>query len=105
MNTKQRKISNLFTEDVASVREGSAGRSRRLIQLRNNALCDRYYYHQKIRHYHYAMCVESLASEFFLSQIEITKILRNQSEYLNGLRADPPSIKQLKERWKWMCWD
>ncbi len=107
MNThrKYARVSNLFSKEVASVREGNAGRSRRLIDLRNTALCDRYYFHQKVKHYHYAKCVEELSNEFFISQIEITKILRNQQEYLNTLRNDPPTVKQLREKWPWMLWE
>lgn len=104
-HNKHRKVSNIFANEVASVREGSKGRSSRLIEKRNRAMCNRYYYHQKINSCHYAKCVEELSTEFFISQIEVTKILRNMAEYLNELRTQPPTIKQLRERWSFMCWE
>jgi len=103
---KQRtRISNLFANEVGSVREGTPGRSRRLIDRRNEALCDRYFFHQKINHHHYAKCLEDLSNEFYLSQVEVMKILRNQATYLNQLREAPPALRQLRDKWPWLNWE
>lgn len=98
-------LPTFFTPEVASVREGTPGRSRRLIDRRNELMCNRFYYYQKIKHYHFQKCVESLHEEFFLSQTEITKILRSMAEYLGELRGNQPAIKTLKELAPWMRWD
>lgn len=99
------KLPTFFTDEVASVREGTRGRSSRLINLRNEMMCDRFYYYQKVKHFHYAKIVDHLNQEFFISQIEVTKILARMHEYLVQLRNDQPEIKELRRRWPWVCWD
>ena len=98
-------LPTFFSDAVASVREGTPGRSRRLIDRRNELMCKRFYYFQKIKHYHFQKCVEELHEEFFLSQTEITKILRAMTEYLKELRVTQPPIKLLKEKHPWLRWE
>lgn len=97
-------LPTFFTEDTTNVREGTPGRSKRLIERRNRLMCIRFYYHQKINSFHFAKCVENLYAEFFISQTEIVKILRNQTEYLAELRTKQPPISELKREYPWMNW-
>lgn len=99
------KLPTFFTDEVASIKEGTKGRSGRLIQLRNEAMCDRFYYYQKVKSYHYAKVVDELHNEFFISQTEITKILGRMHDYLGQLRANRPELKELRRRWPWYVWD
>lgn len=98
------KLSTFFTDDIGSVKEGTKGRSGRLIKLRNEAMCDRFYFYQKIHHYHFAKCIEQLSNDFFISQIEVPKIIRQMSDYIAIIKTDPPTIKQLKDKHPQFNW-
>ena len=103
MSTRN-KLSTFFTDDVCSVREASKGRSPRLMSRRNIALCDRFYFYQKIHHYNFAKCVEKLSDEFYISQIEVPKILNKMSDYIAEVKATPPAIRDLKDKHPHFNW-
>lgn len=93
-----------FTDPVISNKEGSKGRSPRLINNRNRALCFRFFFHQKINSLHYGKCIENLSNEFFVSQTEIVKIIRQQSDTLAEIRKAPPTVKQMAAEFSFYNW-
>jgi hypothetical protein len=98
------KIANLFVTDVNSLREGTAGRSNRLIVARDKALCARYFYYQRYRHYNYSKTCECLSGEFYISVIMIQKQLKKNSDVLQAFRTTPLSIKELATAYPHINW-
>ena len=99
------KVATLFTTEIDSLLEGNAGRSERLLQLRDKALSTRYYYYMRYKHYNYIKACEELSNEFYISVIQVQKVLKANTETLQQFRTEQPTIKQLANSYAHFSWD
>jgi hypothetical protein len=97
-------IATLFTDPVDTLHEGTPGRSDRLLQLRDTALCARYYYYMRFKHYNYLKSCEELSNEFYISVVQIQKVLKNNAEALKVYKTEQPTIKQLSAQYPYYTW-
>jgi hypothetical protein len=99
------KVATLFTTEIDTLHEGTPGRSERLLQLRDKALAARYYYYMKYKHYNYIKACEELSNEFYISVIQVSKVLKANSELLHDLKKEQPTIRQLAGQYKHFNFD
>lgn len=73
----------------------SKGRDKRLIQLRNEALCRRYYYWTEVQRLRFDDAVKILSQqEFFIAEETILKIIRTYADSGSGATLETPTTKQ-----------
>ncbi len=73
----------------------SKGRDKRLIQLRNEALCRRYYYWTEVQRLRFDDAVKILSQqEFFIAEETILKIIRTYADSVRGATLETPTTKQ-----------
>lgn len=97
-------IATLFNTEIDTLHEGTPGRSDRLLQLRDKALCARYFYYMRYKHYNYIKSCEELSNEFYISVVQIQKVLKNNAEVLKVYKTDQPTVKQLTNQYPHFCW-
>ena len=93
------QIATLFNTDIDTLHEGTPGRSDRPLQLRDKALCARYFYYMRYRHFNYIKSCEELSNEFYISVVQIQKVLKNNAEVLKGYKTEQPSVKKLQQQY------
>lgn len=98
-------IATLFNTNIDTLHEGTPGRSDRLLQLRDKALCARYFYYMRYKHYNYIKSCEELSNEFYISVVQIQKVLKNNAEILKVYKTDQPTIKMLSSQYSHVKWD
>lgn len=98
------KISTLFDTELDTLHEGTPGRSERLILLRDKALSTRYYYYMRYRHYNYIKTCEELSNEFYISVIQVQKVLKVNTSQLQVFRTEQPTLKQLAQAYPFYMW-
>jgi hypothetical protein len=98
-------IATLFNTEIDTLLEGTPGRSDRLLQLRDKALCARYFYYMRYKHYNYIKSCEELSNEFYISVIQIQKVLKNNAETLKVYKTNQPTLKMLSQQYSHLKWD
>jgi hypothetical protein len=98
------KVATLFDADIDSLYERTPGRSERLLQLRDKALSSRYFYYMRYKHYNYIKACEELSHEFYISVIQVQKVLKANSDILQLFKTEQPTIKQLIEQYPHFAW-
>lgn len=81
------------------------GRNPEYDAKRNELLLARYFFYGKYTSKRYSWIIAQLASEFFLAQRRITDIIAENTTGLKQLRDNPPTIKELRQRWSHLVWD
>jgi hypothetical protein len=99
------KVATLFTTEIDTLHEGTPGRSERLLLMRDKALSTRYYYYMRYKHYNYIKACEELSNEFYISVIQVQKVLKANTETLQQFRNDQPTTKQLSQLYPHINWD
>jgi hypothetical protein len=97
-------VATLFDADIDSLYERTPGRSDRLLQLRDKALSTRYYYYMRYKHYNYIKACEELSNEFYISVIQVQKVLKANTATLQDFRKTQPNIKQLAIQYPHISW-
>lgn len=80
------------------------GRNPELIQKRNTLIAHRYYYYVKLVRRNYPDTLEALQSEFFLSDIQISRIISEEGATLGQLRQLNPTAKTFALKYPFMVW-
>ena len=72
------------------------GRDKELIELRDEALCRRYYYWTEVQRLRFDDALKVLSKqEFFISEERIMSIIRRKCRELNDLEINPvPKVKK-----------
>lgn len=99
------KIATLFDPDKDSLLEGTPGRSDRLLAQRDKTLAARYFFYMRHKRVSYIKACEELSSEFFISVVQVQKVLKHNAELLQQLRTSQPDIKSLARdypKWVWL---
>lgn len=95
----------LFDEEVLSFPiDETHGRNAELHQRRNTLLFHRFYYKSKIEGKQYHNVLAELKEEFFLSKAMLQKIIQSNADAILLLKKQPPSSRELKEKWNWLTW-
>lgn len=97
-------IATLFAPDIDTLMEGTPGRSDRLLQLRDKALCARYFYYMRYKHLNYLKCCEELSNEFYISVIQIQKVLKINADILKAYKTEQPTQRQLTQLYPHLIW-
>jgi hypothetical protein len=99
-------FNNFFEKSSASpVTTKKKGRSAALDSLRNNLIVDRYYFYGTFTEKRYAVILERLCEEFFLSESRVTAILNNNYEKLIQIKEEAPAKSAFKRKWHFYNWD
>lgn len=74
------------------------GRSKRLVAIRNHRMICRYYFWREIERRRSDDVITILSrNEFFLEEITVRRIIRDQLDYFTELRKVQPSEKKLQQ--------
>ena len=84
--------------------EGIKGRSPKLIESRDRALCMRYFYYTEHKQLRYDVVINRLSNEFYLTEFTIVKRLNKLTDVLDELYADKPEVKDLRKAYPHYCW-
>lgn len=80
------------------------GRRESLIDMRNNCLIARYYYHGHLSGKCYEDVLTTLVSEFFLSATRIGRILMEHADEIKRLKERKVSMYHLRTCWPQYKW-
>lgn len=95
----------IFTETpIATDEKRQSGRDRDLVERRNTLIAHRYYYHAKIIRRNYPDTMQALRDEFFLSDIQLSRIVSALSPLLHKLKHEAPNTKQLDKLYPHLVW-
>lgn len=96
----------LFSESpIAAVAEKKQiGRDPVLVDRRNKLIAHRYYYYVKIVRKNYPDTMQAIQDEFFLSDIQISRIIDSSAKELQQLRQTTPDIKYFMRLYPHMVW-
>jgi hypothetical protein len=97
------QVATLFNTDT--ILEGNNGRSERLLTMRNEALCARYYYYMRYKHYSYYKAIDELSQCFYISAVQVQKVLKLNTDKLQELKQNPLTIKQLSQQYAHIYWE
>lgn len=76
---------------------GRKGRNGRLVTLRNRKMIIRYYYWREIQRRRSDDVFAILSNEeFFLQEVTVRRIIRDQLDYFSELKTEKPSEKKLQ---------
>lgn len=101
------KGSTLFNgmfEDAPEVEKKQRGRDSSLIEQRNEKLLHRYFFYGHYTKYRTDYIYEQLMFEFDLTEERIFRLISKHSNAIKQLRNDPPTIKQLAEKYPFYNW-
>jgi hypothetical protein len=102
-NMKVSQVATLFNAETKL--EGNNGRSARLLGMRNEALCARYYYYMRYKHYNYYKACELLSETFFISASQVQKVLKSHTDILQTYKQQAVTVKQLSMQFTHLYWD
>ena len=108
MSRGSSKLFNNFFEKPTSTTVTTTqkkGRSAALDSLRNNLIVDRYYFYGTFTEKRYAVILDRLCEEFFLSESRITAILNKNYDTLLQLKEEAPAKSAFKRKWSFYNWD
>jgi len=80
------------------------GRSPILVANRNRLIAVRYYFYTRMVRRNFPDTYNALEAEFFLSQIQLTRIVASFTEELLSLKKNPPTTKQLAAEYPFFVW-
>lgn len=80
------------------------GRSKELIERRNNKILVRYYYHNSICNKKWNEAIECLINEFDLDDRTISNIIKSGADHIHDMRQKKPSVDSLKKLFAWPKW-
>lgn len=86
------------------VQKKSVGRSQELIQCRNEALLHRFYFKSKVQRKIYPDILNELTEEFYISGIQIGKLLQSNGDRILELKKQAPDVVILKRKFPYMSW-
>lgn len=98
------KVATLFDPAKNSLLEGTPGRSERLLARRDKDLCTRYFFFMRHKRFSYLKACEELSQEFYISVIQVQKVLKSNADNLDELRKQQPTIKQLEKEYTRFTW-
>lgn len=83
------------------------GRSKSLIDKRNECLLDRLFFFKKIFAFDYDHVLDILSQETFLSTVTIPKIIERAESvlYLRTLKMQTPDRAYFQKKWPYLVWD
>ena len=103
MRGQQVIFNEIFTEaPVLSV--SRRGRSEDLIDKRNAALIDRYFFYGFYEKLRYDVILEKLSNEFFIAPFTIQERITDCYEQLDELRLKKPSKDYFKKKYPHLVW-
>lgn len=95
-------FADIFEKETPS--KTKKGRNPILIAQRNDCLIDRYYYYGKFHNSRYSFIIETLSTEFFISEVTIPDVINDNFNKLSELKKLQPSQKYFKDKWPHMMW-
>lgn len=93
-----------FTNDGKDKKPGSKGRSVHLLEIRNEKIFYRYYYHSRIRLLKYDTVLKELVNDFDLAEETIIRIISENTKRISEIGAQKPNRGQLKKKYPNFCW-
>jgi hypothetical protein len=93
-----------LTKENGLIRKPRKGRNGSLVARRNECLVARYFYHASFRNLCYEDIVRVLVGEFFLSPSTIANLVLENSDWLQSMKQNYPSIYYFQVRWPHLKW-
>lgn len=97
----------LFAESPIATGEPQSrqiGRDPILVEKRNRLIMYRYYWYVKVKRKNYPDTLECLQDEFFLSSIQLVRIVQSNSGVLSQLRASLPDSQFFRKEYPHLIW-
>ncbi|AYD48215.1 hypothetical protein [Arachidicoccus soli] len=95
----------LFEEMEALPKRERNGRNPELLEDRDRLLLHRFYYKTKMQRKQYQDVLRELKNEFFLSTMQLQKILQCKGDEILHIKKTQPTVKWLRDEWGWMIWN
>ncbi len=76
----------------------------KLIDLKREAMCYRYYYYTRVIGLRYEDALEWLMKDFFIQDSSIYRILTDCADRIKQIGKDAPKVSQLKEKYPNYSW-
>ena len=102
----------MFEAGSTELHKGAVkGRSRDLIEQRNNCLFDRYLYYGYTTKNRYELILTELSSEFFLSAVTVADLITKNFSEVSILKKKYKELSEdalkraLKKKWNHLSWD
>lgn len=102
MPVGRRNIQQLFDEPQPEVAERSSRAE--ILEQRNKAICARVYYYRHLHSVSYDVVLQIISGEFWLSKLQIGRILNDNMVELRRLKDAETTIKDLREEWTHLSW-
>lgn len=99
-----RLFNELFVEETLPAPKLQKGRSKDLHDKRNEAIAARYYYYGTFYKLGYINAVESVANDFFLSAYTIPEIVTTQLSFIQSLKKQGATPRELAQRYPQFSW-
>jgi hypothetical protein len=80
------------------------GRDNSLIEKRNRCLLARYYYYVRYKDKCFEDVLRLLVAEFYLSPTTLSKLLLDNSEKLQEMKAKDPALYYFQSNWPHIKW-
>lgn len=98
-------FNTLFAETLPlPTKQEGKGRCPELNTKRDELILMRYYFYGTYTPYRYDLILQTLSSEFFLSERRITDIIAQYAILLKGLRKEQPSIAYMRQQYPHLIW-
>lgn len=81
------------------------GRNAVLVADRDHLLIARYFFYGTYTSLRFESIIKNISGEFFLSERRVSDIVEANISTLKQLRAEPPSIKDLRAKWPHLSWN
>jgi len=97
----------LYEEKVTQPKhERILGRSKKLIDERNIAICNRYYFYYAFFQLKYETIIKLISDDFYLAEYTITEILTQKvSKQVQEIKKAKPQLKDLCKMYLHLNWD
>lgn len=105
MRGQQSIFADILPQIIKPKQDG-IGRNKNLNSRRNSKLVHRYYYYVKLqpRPLTYDYVINTVASEFDLSETRLIVIIQQNEKQLKKLIAENPTKKDLEKLFPYLCW-
>jgi len=80
------------------------GRSESRMQIRDEKMAYRFYYHAEICNLNYSIVLSTLSREFDLDESVITNRLKKIEHILGKVFKEKPSIRSLRKKYPYYSW-
>jgi hypothetical protein len=100
------KVQHYFSavKNEAETESVSKGRSKALLNRRDNKLVARFYYYAIIRKLNYRDTIAALVQEFDICDRVVLDRLRHNQSFVDELFAHKPSVTELRKRFPYLRW-